>query len=56
MNREELIDKLNELHNLLAKSDLSQDNYIKATSILSEIKNDIRNETTKNKTNERECI
>ena len=53
MNREELIDKLNELHTLLAKSDLRQDKYIKATSILSEIKNDLRNETTKNKTNEK---
>jgi hypothetical protein len=29
---------------------------MKATSILSEIKNDLRNETTKNKTNERKCI
>jgi uncharacterized protein YqgQ len=56
MNREELIDKLNELHTLLAKSDLSQDNYNKATSILSEIKNDLKNETTKKQTNERECI
>lgn len=47
MNREELIDKLNDLHNLLAKSDLSQDNYNKATSILSEIKTELKNNIIK---------
>lgn len=47
MNREELIEKLNDLHTLLAKSDLSQDNYNKATSILSEIKTDLKNNTIK---------
>ena len=43
MNREELIDKLNDLHTILAKIDLSQDNYNKATSILSEIKIELKN-------------
>ena len=47
MNREELIDKLNDLHTILAKSDLSQDDYNKATSILSEIKTDLKNNTIK---------